>query len=661
MSTRGLAASGSVRYAPEVDGFQEALTYLGAMPKSDGWEQDPQSICDVHSRLYDGVMDWVNGVVKADDAGGAQSKNAAPLDRVTIHVAKGQLHAFKGEMAEAIEQWETAYRIASADAPQALPTLEESLGILYLHASEMKNDVYRNPGERCIFPMSPAMRYSDTANSEKAVQHFLKYLSQDPGSIEVKWLLNLAEMTLGNYPNGVPPQYLLAPSLFASSESIGRFKDVAPAAGLNLFEMASGVIVDDFENNGLLDVVTSSSGLCSPMHYFHNNGDGTFSDRTTAAGLSNQLGGLNLIQGDYNNDGCVDVLVLRGAWERLGQRKSLLRNNCDGTFTDVTKESGLAIPATSTQSAVWADINNDGLLDLFVVNESGPSQLFLNKGDGTFQDISHAAGIDRTAFSKGVTAADYDGDGYVDFYVSNLLSNNFLYRNNHDGTFTDVAERAGVPGVGQGFATWFFDYDNDGWPDLFVTSYYTSVDESIRTYLGLPHNAGTLKLYKNLGNGTFRDVTKETGLDKVFMPMGANFGDVDNDGYPDIYLGTGSASYASLLPNVLLRNKAGKSFVDITASSGTGELHKGHGIAMADLDNDGHIDILTAIGGAVPGDSHAWRLFENPGNGNDWIVLRLVGVKANRSAISRRAANPDHFRSTHPHPSHSTSFRRDDG
>ena len=188
----------------------------------------------------------------------------------------------------------------------------------------------------------------------------------------------------------------------------------------------------------------------------------------------------------------------------------------------------------------------------------------------------------------------------------------------------------------QSFATWFFDYDNDGWPDLFVTSYYISVDESIRTYLGLQPNAETLKLYKNMGDGTFRDVTDSVGLDKVFMPMGANFGDVDNDGYLDLYLGTGNPSYTSLVPNVLMRNRGGKFFLDVTASSGTGELHKGHGVAFADIDNDGDEDLLTEIGGAIPGDRHAFRLFENPGNGNDWISLHLVGLKSNRAAIGTR-------------------------
>jgi hypothetical protein len=137
-------------------------------------------------------------------------------------------------------------------------------------------------------------------------------------------------------------------------------------------------------------------------------------------------------------------------------------------------------------------------------------------------------------------------------------------------------------------------------------------------------------------DGTFQDVTKEGALDKVFMPMGANFGDIDDDGYLDIYLGTGNPSYASLVPNVMLRNHEGKVFADVTASSGTGELHKGHGVAFADIDNDGDEDLLAQISGATPGDAHPFRLFENPGNNSDWINLHLIGVKSNRAAIGAR-------------------------
>jgi len=402
---------------------------------------------------------------------------------------------------------------------------------------------------------------------------------------------------------------------------------------LNVFLAAGGVIVDDFDNDGLLDVITSSADMCDSLHFFHNNGDGTFSDRTAQAGLANQLGGLNLIQADYDNDGCMDVLVLRAGWE-FPIRKSLLRNNCDGTFTDVTEKAGLGATPGPTQTAAWADIDNDGLLDLFVGNENAPSQLFRNRGDGTFEDISHAAGVDKTAYTKGVVAADYDKDGFVDFYLSNFDGSNVLYRNNHNLTFTDVARQAGVQGPFVSFATWFFDYDNDGWPDLFVTSYNSFTDDQIlRSYLGLPVSVETLKLYRNLHDGTFEDVTAKVGLDKVFMPMGANFGDVDNDGFLDIYLGMGSPSFASLMPHVLLRNDAGSSFVDITASSGTGELHKGHGIAFADLDRSGREAIVAEIGGAVPSDKHTMRVFQGHVNTNGWINVRLIGVKSNRAAI----------------------------
>jgi hypothetical protein len=139
-----------------------------------------------------------------------------------------------------------------------------------------------------------------------------------------------------------------------------------------------------------------------------------------------------------------------------------------------------------------------------------------------------------------------------------------------------------------------------------------------------------------LGNGKFRDVTKEVALDRVFMPMGANFGDFDSDGFLDFYMGMGNPSYASTLPYELFRNKDGKTFVNVTAASGTGDLHKGHGVAFADIDNDGDVDILTVTGGAVPGDAHAFRLYENPGNGNHWINIRLVGAKTNRAAIGAR-------------------------
>jgi len=628
-----ISALGSVRYSFDISGLNETQAALSSFPKPDDWYQDLRGACEMRERSRAAAKDRAERYLSP--AAAAQDRNRQPFDVLAALEALGQLHAYQGEIDEAIAQWEIAYRTAVTDLPRAVSYLDELLGIAYYRRSEVQNDIYHNPGDRCIFPMRPGFKYAKTADSEKAIQHLLKVLQTKPEDLEVKWVLNLAYMTLGTYPASVPKEYLLPMSAFESPEDIGRFTDVAPQAGLNLFSMAGGITVDDFDGDGLFDVVTSSMDQCGPMHFFHNNGDGTFADRTEKAGLAGQLGGLSNNQTDYDNDGCPDILVMRGGWE-IPQRLSLLHNNCNGTFTDVTKKSGLAESAISTQAAAWADINNDGFLDLFVGSENGPSRLFLNKGDGTFRDISRSAGIQKVGWMKAVTAADYDGDGWVDFYVSNYRGDSELFHNNHDGTFTDVAKQAGVPGTGHGFGAFFFDYDNDGWPDLFVTSYYMSTEETMRTYLGLPHKAATLKLYKNLGNGAFRDVTEQTALDKVFMPMGLNFADVDNDGYLDIYLGNGDPTFGSVLPHVLLRNKEGKSFVDITASSGTGELHKGHGVAFADIDNDGDEDILTIVGGAVRADSHMFRLFENPGNANDWIRVHLVGVKTNRAAIGAR-------------------------
>jgi hypothetical protein len=627
-----VAGRGKILYPPDVSGAVEVEIAFKHLPKPPDWDRNLHSVCEVRKQT---LVLAVNHLKQLLDPINPDSFAATRPDAVgTVHFSLAQLLAYQGDMESAIQQWLEAYKFAETHAPKMIPELEEVLGTAYLHKSEMENDVYRKPGDRCLFPPRKVYRYQKPADSERAVYYFSRFLEKKPDSLEVKWLLNLAYMTLGKYPSGVPAKYLIPPSKFESKEDIGRFVDVAPAAGLNSFSMAGGVIVEDFDGDAWLDIVTSSYDQCEALHFFHNNGDGTFTDRAIQAGLGDQLGGLNIIQTDYNNDGCMDIYVLRGGWQ-MAMRPSLLRNNCDGTFTDVTESAGLA-ESIASQTAVWADIDNDGFLDLFVGNEQGPSRLYRNKGDGTFENIAASAGVDRTAFSKGVVAADYDNDGFVDFYVSNLGADNFLYHNNHDRTFTEVGKQAGVQAPWMSFATWFFDYDNDGWPDLYVNSYYMSTDENLRSQLGMPHNVETLKLYHNEGNGTFRDVTVEVGLDRVFNPMGSNFGDVDNDGFLDFYLGTGTPPYGDILPNVLFHNQGGKKFVDITASSGMGELHKGHGIAFVDLDNDGDEDIVAETGGAVPGDRHAIRLFENPGHGNDWISLRLVGVKSNRAAMGAR-------------------------
>jgi tetratricopeptide (TPR) repeat protein len=625
-----LAASGAVKFVFDVSGVPEERAGFEPRSLTPGWDLDARVLCGARTKARATSRAKIEKFLAEDPDG-----KVDPLDVVQLYFSLGQLHAYDGQMDAAVTWFEKGSQVAEARFPASVPQMQQALGIARLHKAHLDSHIPEAPGDFCLLGIDAGRPYSDTADAQKSVDHLLKFLDLKPDDLEARWLLNLAYRELGTYPAAVPARYLIAPTVFASAEDVGRFRDVAKAAGLDNVASAGGLIVDDFDNDGDADVVTSTLDSCAGMRLFANNGDGTFTDRTAGSGLDTKFGGLNMVRGDYNNDGCVDVLVLRGGWDNLPQRKSLLRNNCDGTFTDVTVASGLGAP-TTTQTAAWTDFDNDGQLDLFVGVENAPAQLFRNKGDGPFDEVAAAAGVNRMAYTKGVTAIDYDNDRYPDLFVSNFGERNFLYHNNRNGTFTEFSEAARVLGTQAGFATWFFDYDNDGLPDLFVTSYIFSIDEMVRDYLGMPHNATTMKLYRNLGDGTFRDVTVQAGLSKVLMPMGSNFGDIDNDGFLDIYLGTGNPSYASLAPSVLLRNKEGKRFVDVTTSSGTGELHKGHGVAFADLDNDGDQEIVFEVGGATPGDRHALRLFENPGHGNDWIAVKLVGVKSNRGAVGAR-------------------------
>jgi hypothetical protein len=217
-----------------------------------------------------------------------------------------------------------------------------------------------------------------------------------------------------------------------------------------------------------------------------------------------------------------------------------------------------------------------------------------------------------------------------------------LFRNDGPGAgdvwkFTNVTAEAGVAEPDKSFPTWFFDYDNDGFLDLFVSGYFPeSAGDVIASYLGAPTSGEPLRLYRNKGNGAFEDVTAAANLKKVVPTMGSNFGDLDNDGFLDFYLATGNPNNAMLIPNRMFRNEGGKRFQDVTTSGGFGHLQKGHAVAFADFDNDGDQDVYAVMGGAYSGDHARNIFFENPGHGGRWIKLKLEGVQSNRGAIGAR-------------------------
>jgi hypothetical protein len=533
--------------------------------------------------------------------------------------------------------------------------LMPDLGIAYMRLGERNNCMLNHNGSSCVFPIKGDGVHIIKTGSIRAIETYETILSNHPDDLESRWLLNIAFMTLGSYPKSVPKEYLI-PGLDADTAfKVKPFTDMAADLGLNINGRAGGVIVDDFNNDGYLDIVTSGWDLDDPMHYFQNNKDGTFSDVTAQSGLKDITGGLNIQQTDYNNDGNKDIFILRGAWNTQGygnQPSSLLRNNGDGTFTDVTISSGLLF-FHPTQAAVWADFNNDGWLDVFVGAENPIDydqggahncMLYINNHDGTFTDIAKQAHCDIAAYVKGATSADFDHDGWADIFLSTMDGRKYLLKNKGikggKVDFEDVTEKAGISeNIASTFTTWFYDYNNDGWSDILVCDYdnkrkslgYFSAAEA----LGKPvPDAGNVYLYRNNHDGTFTNVTKETGLDKVVFSMGANFGDIDNNGYPDMYFGTGNPDFKSLVPNKMFKNMGGKRFADVTASSRTGNLQKGHGVAFADLRNTGIQDIYAEMGGAFKGDSYTSSLYVNPGqNNNNWISLKLEGVKANRAAI----------------------------
>ena len=562
--------------------------------------------------------------------------DAPKHERAALHFLIGKDELRLGNDRKAVEHLIEARKLAASGAIE--PTLQ--LATAYLRLGETENCLAHRNRDSCIFPIRGGGIHREPTHLRKAIEYLRVILAKRPDHLTARWLLNLANMTVGDAPEKVPEHLRIPLDAFDSRKDFPRFRDIAADLGLNTVSLSGGAITEDFDGDDWLDIVVSDWSPDGKLRYFRNQGDGGFTERTGEAGFAGLYGGLNLVQADYDNDGDTDIYVMRGAWlEKVGRGypNSLLRNDGRGRFRDVTFEAGLGKEHFPTQTAAWADYDNDGDLDLYVGNEHNPSQLFRNNGDGTFTDTARQAGVLNNDFAKAVSWGDYDNDRFPDLYVSNFGGPNRLYRNEGDGTFTDLAPELEVAFPYRSFPSWFWDFNNDGALDLFVSGYEWNVRDVAADYLGLPARETEFDhLYQGDGRGGFQQVGGDVGLSRITQPMGSNFGDLDNDGFPDFYLGTGYPDYEGLMPNLLFHNERGGRFTDVTTAAGVGHLQKGHGVAFADFDHDGDLDIFAELGGAFAGDLFSNALFENPGFGNHWIVVKAVGVESNRSAIGAR-------------------------
>jgi enediyne biosynthesis protein E4 len=431
--------------------------------------------------------------------------------------------------------------------------------------------------------------------------------------------------------------------------------------------MAGGVAVFDYDNDGNLDIFFTNGADIntlkknSPKYFnrlFRNNGDGTFTDVTEKAGLAGSGFDTGVAIGDFDNDGFEDIFVA-GVY-----RNTLYHNNGDGTFTDVTEKAGLAMPDKEfgplwSVGAAWVDVNNDGLLDLFIVNylkwdgtkeppcsfegkpeychpkyyKELPNQLFLNQGNGRFIDISVSSGI-RSHLGKGmaVGTADYDGDGLPDLFVSNDKLFNFLFHNKGNSKFEEVAFEAGValPEHGNlisGMGVDFRDFNNDGLPDISLVALDTE----------------TFPLYQNEGKGTFLEVTAKSGMSLLSNPMSGyspNIADFDNDGWKDIFVSRGDVQSPAMAsrrhidqPNTVFRNVPGGKWSALTEEAGfaAAPAKRHRGSAFGDFNHDGKLDLVVT---ALSAPAEIW-VNDSPGD-NHWLELSLQGTKSNRDGIGAK-------------------------
>ena len=528
-----------------------------------------------------------------------------------------------------------------------------------------------------------ATAYYRSADFIEAARFYYQALQVRRNPIDL-WLLRVA---LDQIEGQAPP--LPAEMLFPIAD-MGRetgkgtnlsFEDIAPKLGVNRLDGNGTCAWGDFDGDGDLDLFLSGAGTFIAV--FRNDG-GKFTEVTAQVGLAKVPSGYSLNVIDYDNDGKLDLYICLNGWS--GPFPNRLFRNIGGRFEDVSKKSGADDPGNGFVS-VWGDLDNDGLLDLLIANgvlkDGSVPQVYRNKGDGTFQNITREAGIVEPPDYGVIGAAlgDYDKDGDLDILINGLnAAPNRLYRNEGNWKFTEVSAKAGVvQPPHNGFVCFFFDYNNDSWPDILTASLapWPAVIDGLRAgYQPTGPRAvhpDANRLFRNNRDGTFTDVTFES---KLYFPtgsMGAGVADVDNDGFIDVYLGTGDPQLTRLEPNRFFRNNGDGTFSDLTRHVGFARPgNKGHGVTFVDLDEDGDLEIYAQLGGHYPGDmaynAFYWNL---SGNRSNWLEIELTGTKSNRFAVGaqitletdngmlyREVKGSEGFGSTNPYRVHFGLGRR---
>lgn len=533
------------------------------------------------------------------------------------------------------------------------------------HAKHVHENQMDNMQQLCALPLTQFHQRAESARA--AAKIFEKLLDRyDHDNRLYQWLLNFNYMTVNGFPQEVPPKYLIKTNFIDSFYGEKKkeieaqfatlsFVDRAHELGVDTFNSGKGVAVEDFDRDGYLDIVTG--GNFDTVKFYKNDHGQKFIDRTEEAGLGGIKQPFVISSADYDNDGWPDLFIARP----FGNY-ALYRNNRDGTFTDVTASSGLlaAKPAdhiAATWVAAWSDVDNDGDLDLFLAQwgfklplvknlmakPRMDSTLFINE-NGHFVDRTKEFGLQETvedSYFIGATFGDYDNDGYPDLFLSSPLRNTSVLLHNIAGK---RFERTNLIRSDEGgFVASFLDFNHDGRLDLYWAGFAdakTSTEQAVfGEHLG-EFRSGQTRIFIQTADGKF--IERTDLFDLPMSTMGSSFGDINNDGCYDFYLGTGTPESWFVLPNLMYLGKtAGTKCADaltnISMLQGFGTIQKGHGIVFFDFNNDGNEDIYSSLGGMWPADKWPNQLFvNNSKTGNNWVKIRLRGRKTNYFGVGAK-------------------------